>query len=249
MMKILKFTKKKDGMYSLLLEDNDLLIVHEDLILKYGLLLHKEISDEDREKIEEENLSYTAKTVALKYITIRYRSVKELREYLSKKGVNKDIIENVIKDLKNEGYLNDDSFAKMFIHDKINLSMDGPYKIRRELSSFGISEEIINNNIDLFTDDIQIEKINKIIDKQIKTNHNKSNYILKNKILNFLNNNGYDSTLSIKVYEGKNISSDRDIAKKEYDKLYKKLSNKYSGNELEYKIKQKMYQKGFGSFE
>ena len=55
-MKIIKFTKKKDGMYSLLLEDNDLILVHEDLILKYGLLLHKEIDDDIRFQIEQENL-------------------------------------------------------------------------------------------------------------------------------------------------------------------------------------------------
>ena len=137
-MKILKFTKKKDGMYSLLLENDDLLIVHEDLILKYGLLLHKEIDEDEIEKIEEENLNYTAKTVALKYITIRFRSEKEVREHLSKKGVNKEIIDFIIDSLKKEGYINDDNFAKMFIHDKINLSMDGPYKVRKELEGLGI---------------------------------------------------------------------------------------------------------------
>jgi regulatory protein len=248
-MKIVKFTKKKDGMYSLLLEDNDLILVHEDLILKYGLLLHKEIDDDTRYKIEEENLNYTAKSVALKYITTRFRSEKELREHLSKKGVNKDIIDIVVNDLKKDGYVNDETFTEMFIHDKINLSMDGPYKVRKELEQSGIKESIINEKIDIFTNDIQIEKINKIIDKQLKTNHNKSNYMLKNKILNYLANNGYDKALSISIFESKNISSDKEIARKEYDKLYKKLSTKYSGSELEFKIKQKMYQKGFGSFE
>lgn len=248
-MKIIKFTKKKDGMYSLLLEDNDLILVHEDLILKYGLLLHKEIDDETRFQIEQENLNYTAKSVALKYITTRFRSEKEIREHLNKKGVNKDIVDVVINDLKREGYVNDESFAEMFIHDKINLSMDGPFKVRKELQNLGIKESIINEKIELFTKNIEKEKINKIIDKQLKTNHNKSNYMLKNKILNYLNNNGYDSALSISVFESKNLASDKDIARKEYEKLYKKLSTKYSGSELEFKIKQKMYQKGFGSFE
>ena len=248
-MKIIKYTKKKDGMYSLLLEDNDLILVHEDLILKYGLLLHKDIDEDIREKIEEENLNYTAKTVALKYITTRFRSEKELKDYLDKKGVNKDIIDIVIKDLKKDNYINDEIYTEMFIHDKINLTMDGPYKVRKELEKAGIKDSIINDKIDIYTKEIQIEKINKIIDKQLKTNHNKSNYMLKNKILNYLNNNGYDSSLSISIFDSKNLSSDKDIAKKEYDKLYKKLSNKYSGSELEFKIKQKMYQKGFGSFE
>ena len=248
-MKILKFTKKKDGMYSLLLENDDLIVVHEDLILKHGLLLHKEIDEDQIEKIEEENLNYTAKGVALKYITVRFRSEKEVKEYLSKKGVNKEIIDFTIESLKKEGYINDDNFSKMFIHDKINLSMDGPYKVRKELENLGINESIINNNIEIYTKDIEIEKINKIIDKQIKTNHNKSNYILKNKILNYLKNNGYDSSLSISIIEKKSLGNEKDIAKVEYEKLYKKLSKKYSGSELEYKIKQKMYQKGFGSFE
>ena len=64
-MKIIKFTKKKDGMYSLLLEDNDVILVHEDLILKHDLLLKKDIDDKLRDTIEKENLNYTAKTVAL----------------------------------------------------------------------------------------------------------------------------------------------------------------------------------------
>ena len=77
-MKIIKFTKKKDGMYSLLLEDSETVLVHEDLILKYGLLLSKELDEDKKDLIEQENLNYTAKTVALKYITTRFRSEKEL---------------------------------------------------------------------------------------------------------------------------------------------------------------------------
>ena len=45
--------------------------------------------------------------------------------------------------------------------------------------------------------------------------------------------------------ESKYIPLIFDLAKKEYDKLYKKLSRKYSGQELEFKINQKLYQKGF----
>ena len=46
---------------------------------------------------------------------------------------------------------------------------------------------------------------------------------------------------TINLYEFGNNS---DIAKKEYDKLYKKYSRKYSGDELKYKIREKMYLKG-----
>ena len=41
-----------------------------------------------------------------------------------------------------------------------------------------------------------------------------------------------------------NFNDTSDIAKREYEKLYTRLSRKYSGKELEYKIKEKLYQKG-----
>ena len=65
--------------------------------------LNKEITNneivETLVDMEKENLNYTAKTVALKYITVRFRSEKELRDYLKKKLVDNDIIDIVIKDL------------------------------------------------------------------------------------------------------------------------------------------------------
>ena len=39
-------------------------------------------------------------------------------------------------------------------------------------------------------------------------------------------------------------SDNKDLYKKEYDKLYRKLSKKYEGKELEYKINERLYQKG-----
>lgn len=40
------------------------------------------------------------------------------------------------------------------------------------------------------------------------------------------------------------FENDEFIAKKEYDKLFKRLSRKYSGSELKNKIREKLFQKG-----
>ena len=68
--------------------------------------------------------------------------------------------------------------------------------------------------------------------------------VLKNKIVNDLINNGYSYDIIQKVINNYEFGNDSLLAKKEYDKLYKKLSRKYSGSELAYKIKEKLYQKG-----
>ena len=55
---------------------------------------------------------------------------------------------------------------------------------------------------------------------------------------------GYDVSLINSVLSTMEFGDTKDIAKKEYDKLYRRLSRKYSGRELDYKIKEKLYQKG-----
>lgn len=243
-MLIEKYTKLKNGQYKLSFDNNTYALLHEDLILKYNLLIHKEISEQKLEELLEENTSYIAYGLALDYLKVKMRSKKEMREYLLKKGVKEELIDNAIETLSKQNYLNDDLYSKAFINDRINLSNDGPYKIRDYLKKMGIEESIVDKNIHIFDQTLERDRIKKIIDKQININRNKSEYFLKKKITDYLVLWGYTKELVIK--EVNNIKIDEsDIFKKEYDKIYSKLSKKYSGKELEYKIKQKMYQKGF----
>jgi len=245
-MKIERYTKLKNGQYKLNLDNNTNILLHEDLILKHELLIYKEINEEDIDKLLEENTSYIAYDLALSYLKVKMRSKKEMKDYLSKKQVNNELINIAIKKLEEQGYLNDSIYAKYFISDKINLSNDGPYKIKESLSKLGISEDIILESMKSFDRDLETYRIKKLIEKQIKINHNKSEYLLKQKMINYLVNLGYTKELIVSLINDISVD-DEDIKKKEYDKLYNKLSKKYSGKELEYKMKQKMYQKGFYS--
>lgn len=68
-MKINKFTKKKNGMYDISFEGGRTITAHEDIILKYELLIKKELTEELEQKIEKENITYIAYDLAIKYIT------------------------------------------------------------------------------------------------------------------------------------------------------------------------------------
>ena len=243
-MKIEKFTRQSNGQYKLNLDNNTNIILHEDLILKYELLIHKEIDEQMIDKLLDENTSYIAYDLALNYLKVKMRCQKEIREYLRKKQVNETLIDNSINLLTKQGYLNDEIFTKAFIHDKIYLSNDGPYKIKEQLLKLEIDEDIINSNLNKFDKVLEIEKINKIINKQVKINKNKSAFALKKKLTEYLVTLGYTKELVINEVN-KVKFNDEELLKKEYDKMYQKLSKKYSGKELEYKIKSKLYQKGF----
>lgn len=241
-LKITKYKKSTNGKYKVYLEDGRELSLYEETILKFELLLKKEVTDIP--KINEYNLEWDVYYVALKSLKSRFKSVHDTRDFLIKKEYPIDLVDNAIEKLVKQGYLNDDSFTKGFINSQIITASKGPYKIRGELQDKGISNKIIDDNIDVFTEELQLEKLNKLVSKLLKSNRTRGGSVLRKKITTDLVNLGYDSEMIYKVLTNYNFNDTSDIAKKEYDKLYKKYSKKYEGEELNYKIKQSMYQKG-----
>lgn len=246
-MKIVKFRKEKQGKYILQLANGIEIETYEDLILKYDLLIKKDVSPDILKKIEEENKVYEIYFISLKYIKTRMRSIQEMREYLSKKGYSNEDISSSIDLLKQQGYLNDQIYAESYIHNHMSLTNDGPLKIKNFLEKLEVGPDFLDSILSTYTEDIECEKIDKLIEKQARSNHSKSSSTLKQKIKNNLIILGYHSYLidqRLSLLESDD-SKDEEIYQKEYQKLYRKLSRKYVGKELEYQIKQKLYQKGF----
>lgn len=244
-MKILKYDKKKNGMYQVFFDNGNNIDLHENIILKYDLLIKKEISSDTIEKMLDENQIYIAYDLSIRYISTKMRSKKEICEFLSKNNIDSKVIDKVIDMLTKEKYIDDNNYADCFVNDRIILSNDGPEKIRRKLHELGINDDAISLSLEKFNEEIQKEKIEKLATKQINVNRNKSNTLLKNKIIDYICSLGYYRSMVIDIVKGMEFCDDSDIAKKEYDKIYKKLSRKYSGDELEFKVKQKMNSLGF----
>lgn len=245
-MKIIRYKYKGNSRYEIE-TDQDKYIIYEDIIIKNNLLSKDNIEDKEFNNILKENEFYDCYYAALKYINIKLRSKFEIIKYLEKKEYSTNDINNVIERLINEGYINENVYAKAYVYDAINLGNDGPLKIKKDLINNGISSDVVLDSILVFDKDLIFEKLNKIISKEIKLNKNKSKRMLYEKIVNNLVNKGYSKEDIKEVFDSYEIDDEK-IEKQEYDKLYNKLKNKYEGKELEFKIKQKMYQKGFRNF-
>ncbi len=242
-MRILKYKKMSNGKYKLELDNGNSLLLYEEVILKYNLLITKDI-DLNNDCINIYNLECDCYYVALKSLNNRFKSVKELKNSLIKKEYPLDMVEKVISKLLKQGYLNDRSFSKSFINNQMITTNNGPEKIMFELVKKGVSKDIVDSEIGTFTLDEQVLKINKLINKMIKSNRTRGGIVLRKKICSYLINLGYDISLINKCLDNFSFSNDIEISKREYEKLYKRLSRKYTGKELEYKIAEKMYQKG-----
>lgn len=244
-MEIRRFRKLKNGMYQLDLGDSKLLL-HEDLILKHELLLKKKISESEKEFLMQENLKYEAMEFALRDIERRLKTKLEISENLKKKGYSSNVIEFVLLELGTRGYLNEEFYVECFIHDKLLFSSDGPLKIENELRLKGVSSAVIQSKLGVFTESEEMERAKKIVHKlAIKNRASRMSFLKKAKY--HLERLGYHTFVIDSVLSSVELDDQKEeeLFQKEYQKIYNKLSKKYEGAELEWKVKQKMYQKGF----
>lgn len=242
-MKIRKITKMKSGKYKIEFDNNTKLVTYDNIILENNILFKKELDDELYNKLYNETLDYNLYSKVLKYVLIKIRSLKEIRKYMDKLQINEEEQFKIISKLETNNFINDSKFAEAFIADKINLSNIGPNKIKKELLEHNIDELTIDEYLSKYDNDVFEEKIIKLIDKK-SMNPKNSNYVLKNKITNYLIDLGYDLNMIKENIDKVNFNS-KIALEKDYNKLFKKLALKFNGDELIKQIKVKLYQKGY----
>ncbi|MDP4144295.1 MAG: recombination regulator RecX [Bacillota bacterium] len=163
-----------------------------EIVYKYNIKSGISIDLEELKEIVYEENYLDAKNQALKTIEKAYKTEKEMRDSLLKKGYLITVIDKVIEFLKEYGFVNDEKFTEMYIHDKIKSS--GRNKIKYALIKKGISEDLLVrklNDISCLLEEetagnLALKKYN-ILEKSEKNQIKK----LK-KIADYLMRNGYN---------------------------------------------------------
>ena len=87
-MKIDRYELVKNNIYNVYLSNGEVLTLDENVITDNELLLKKEIDTTLYNKLKSDNDIISLCNMAIKYINIRLRSIKDVRDYLSKKCDN-----------------------------------------------------------------------------------------------------------------------------------------------------------------
>lgn len=244
-MKIEKIKKVGDGKYKLTLQNKDSITTYDDIIIKYNLLYRKEIDENIMEELLKATMLSDIYHKSVKKITTKYMSEKEYEKWVSKYQLAESELDSIFKRLRETGLLNDRRFAKAYASDKARLSKYGPYQIRKDLEEHGLSSDIIEEAMDEIDEVFMKEKLEKAILKKMNQNHKHSSYSLKQKLVSEFTMLGFLKEDIIDILNHVEFKEDDAILKKEYEKIYHKLSRKYEGNELLFQVKNKLYQKGF----
>ncbi len=246
-MKILKYKKLRGNLYKIITDKAEYKLF-DDIIIKYGLLLKKDITEDELNKILGENNYFLAYDIGLRAISVKLRTEKELTSILKKKGFNGKEINYAIDRLNKGGYLNHKVYIEAYIHDMLNLYIVGEDKIYHDLIDLGFKDKEITPFLEKINKDIYIDKINKYINKKLKGNKNSAKEF-KRKTLNELINKGFKKGDILSCLDNIEIQDNEEIINRLVNKLYKKYIIKYDSYTTKLKIKNYLYQKGYNNID
>ncbi|HHV95505.1 MAG TPA: regulatory protein RecX [Clostridiaceae bacterium] len=133
--------------------------IPEEVYFKLNLYEKSEITEKELEVIKKTSDVITARTKALAYLSFKMRTAKEVEYKLAKDGFDPYVISEVIKELKEDGYINDRLYVKRYIKDRMKLKPKSKNMLMFELKNKGIDEGVIEEELKNFeVDNVSLAK-------------------------------------------------------------------------------------------
>ncbi|MBD3367413.1 MAG: hypothetical protein GF405_04440 [Candidatus Eisenbacteria bacterium] len=89
-----------------------------------------------------------AREAALRLLSVRARSRRELELRLARKSYDETTVSAVLDDLEAVGLIDDRSFAKAWADERARLRPVGPARLRHELLRKGVARDLVEETID-----------------------------------------------------------------------------------------------------
>lgn len=225
--------------------------VNQDVLIKFQLKKGLQLDELDLTEIQFEDDIKKAYNQALVFLSYRMRSEKEIVTHLKSKEVDDQVIPDIIHKLKSLNYVNDLDFAEAYVKTQINTSSKGPGIIKQELFEKGVSGDIIESSLALFSKEDQVETALKLTTKIQKKANKVSKIQQKQKTEEMLMRKGFSWDV-IQIVNEELATDDDDPEKDEEWEAVQYQGRKahsrykqYEGWEYEQKMKQALYRKGF----
>jgi regulatory protein len=135
--------KKRPGRKNIYADDAFLIGVGAETLLRFGLRTGDEITPEKLALLARTEELLGAKNAALRYMSTRPRSEREVHDKLREKEYGEEEIGRIIEDLKRAGLLNDGEFARAFIRNALVLRPTGGAVLKRKLLLLGVGKEVV----------------------------------------------------------------------------------------------------------
>jgi len=192
--------RKRKNRFNIYLDGHFAFGIDENTLVKNHLKVNQHLSEDQIEKIIKENVLIKLQDSALKFLSYRPRSEKEVSDYLVGKIAKQENIkysqakespqiEPIISKFKKYKYLDDRQFAKWWITSR-KIRPKGLQIVKWELKKKGITDDIIKKVAEYIPDQKKLAQ--RAIAKKIKLWQKLPPLNRKKKIYQFLASRGFD---------------------------------------------------------
>ncbi|KAF1303851.1 MULTISPECIES: recombination regulator RecX [Enterococcus] len=248
MITIVRISKGKGNFYKVEFSNGEALRVSEDLLVRYRLLKGMELSEEEFQKVKKSTGYDLGLQLAMNYISYQLRSEKEVRSYLKEKEIEAHDRDTILQRLKELKVVDDRVYGESYVRTQMRTSDKGPTVVKQQLRLKGLSEDLIEEVLHLYTFDQQLEVAKHVAEKSLRRIHGKSHKETIQKIRTALMQKGFSGdSISLTMEDlalEKESDEEYDALVKEGERLWRRHQRK-AQRERENKVKQGLFQKGF----
>lgn len=239
--------QKNKSRYNIYLDKEFAFGVDEHTLIVHMLQIGMELSELKIIEIQSQEEVRKAYLQAINYLSYSMRSSKEVYEYLMKKEQHPDIINEVVKRLIDEKYINDLEYSIAYTNTHSRTSKKGPIVIDRELKQKGIKDSDRQESLAEYPNELQVENATKLAEKKLNSYRKLSKQETIQKLETMLMTKGYPfSIISIAIESLELDDSDEQLEALKYQ--FERYHRKYKNQEefiYRQRMKQSLYRKGF----
>jgi regulatory protein len=158
-MKITKIEpqKKRAGRKSIFADGVFCIGVASDTLIRFGLRTGDEITPARLRELERAEELLAARTSALRFIAVRARTEREIRDALREKEFSDEIAAETIASLKDSRLLDDAAFARSYIRNALVLKPTGRVLLKRKLLLLGVAPSLADEALDEILAGVNLE--------------------------------------------------------------------------------------------
>ncbi|UCH21377.1 MAG: RecX family transcriptional regulator [Deltaproteobacteria bacterium] len=157
----------------------------------------QQLSQNEISQFQNEDELYKTYRAAINFLAYRQRSQKETERHLKYKGFLPDMIGQTIERLRDEKYLNDFEFSRIWLKSRKRRNPLSKSALRFELKQKGVDEKIIKEVL-MDVDDDELARL--CAEKKLKRLGNLTPKDFKKKILRYLKGRGFSFEVSLNAY-------------------------------------------------
>lgn len=140
-----------------------------------------------------------AKSDALRLLSFRPRSVKELEDRLKRKRYPAALIADVIGQLKRQGLLDDEKFGRLMAHSSVHTRPMGKRRLEFDLERKGLSKETVQKSLESLGDYDEKKAAKDLVSGRFQKMTDLSEEKKKARLFGFLRRRGFSTNTIFSV--------------------------------------------------